>query len=157
MGLFTQPQQVEGLDGTRPNNFLVQNVNFANNGWKETGKHKLFNINGAVRVRLFVVIPQNLTSGTSLATVQCGVSPNTALFMPATGVTQLSQGKAWLDNTPSTQYPYGKIIDFVFAAGGAIGYEVAVEATTGGQISFACWSEPLDPMGNVTLGDGTAF
>jgi len=66
-----------------------------------TGATTLFTVTGTVAVRVFALCSSDLTSGGS-ATLEVGISGNTAALLAQTTATGIDSGEFWVDTGPAT-------------------------------------------------------
>lgn len=64
------------------------------------GSVALFTVTGEVLVTLFAVCSEDLAGAT--ATIEAGVSGNTAALLAQTTATDIDNGEVWIDNAPAT-------------------------------------------------------
>jgi hypothetical protein len=120
------------------------------------GQHETFTVTGAVRMKMLIECTDTLTDAGNGATIQFGVAGATDLFIAASDTDLIATGEAWCDATPTeTAGAYSTLVlDKVVMGGIDVGYEVAVEAITGGTLIFHCWWEPLNATGAVVAAAG---
>ena len=115
------------------------------------GAYTIFTITGDVAISVFGIAKASFTSG-GAATIELGVSGNTAIFIAQATATALLVNEIWHDATPTTTVESiiaatntGFIVsngqDAIFTIGGA-------DLTAGTVHFYALW-KPLSTDGNV--------
>lgn len=140
-------------------NYLVVEADLSSATWNTVATHKLFDITGAVRVRLWAectVTGDDTTGNTSK--IQLGLAGATTAFIGATDVDDLAAGELWYDTTPTTAYDtFANAVLDKIVVGTDIGYEITGEAAVAGKVKFHCVWEPLNATGTVVAGNGSAM
>jgi len=119
-----------------------------------TGAYTIFTVTGDVLIQTFGICNVSLTGAT--ATIQLGVSGDTAAFVALTTGTDLLADEVWIDATPTLTK---EILDpaaiprtWIVANGQDVILTIATAALTAGDIDFyARWS-PLSADGMVVGG-----
>lgn len=154
---------VDEINGSALNyngtNYLSHSIDLSEATYNTVATHELFTVTGLVRARIIaeVTTTGDDTSGNT-STIQLGVESDTDAFIAATEVDDLAGGEIWYDATPTTVTDaFASVcLDKVVSAAD-IGYEIAGEAATAGEITFHLWWEPLSSTGAVVVGDGSAM
>lgn len=116
-----------------------------------TTAYTLFTVTGDVIVQVFGVADVALTSG-GAATIEVGVSGNTASIIAQTTATALIANEIWHDATPTTTL---EAIDIegtktvVVANGQDIILTIGGAAVTAGDVDFYCLWRPLELASTV--------
>lgn len=109
----------------------------------------LFTVTGEVLVRIFGICTTSLAGAT--ATLEVGVTGNTAVLIAQTTATDIDANDVWFDSTPSVRadalsnLPGATII----VGGSNIIETVGTTDITSGNISYVCLWRPLSHDGNV--------
>ncbi len=123
---------------------------FAGDGGAQ-GAIPLFTVTGDVEVEIFGVCKDSLTSG-GAATIEVGVSGNTAALIPQATATDLINNEIWHDATPTTTLESINTLTsrrFVISNGQDIIKTIATADLTAGDVTFYCRWRPLSSDGNV--------
>lgn len=127
--------------------------------WNTVAAHEIATVSGLVRVMIVaeVEVEGDDTSGNT-ATIALGFDGTPAGMIAATEVDDLAAGELWYDATPTTtgDTKANAMLDFVIN-GKDIGFTIAEEAATAGQIKFHIWWFPLEDDAEVAAGEGGAF
>lgn len=109
-----------------------------------TGAHNLFTVTGVVSMQIFAVGGTDLTSG-GAATIEVGISGNTAALLAQTTATDIDAGEIWIDNAPATveNLPAARIIR------ASVIETIGTTTITGGSLTYYCVWTPLSEDGNV--------
>lgn len=110
------------------------------------GAVTLFTVTGDVLVNVFAVCSADLTSG-GAATLEVGISGNTAALIPQTTATNIDNGEIWLDTSPATVETV--VSAKILTAGTDILETIATADLSGGVLKFYCAWTPLSDDGNV--------
>ena len=110
-----------------------------------TGATTLFTVTGVVGVRLFGVCGTDITSGGS-ATLEAGISGNTAALLAQTTATGIDAGEIWIDAGPATVelLPALSILSDT-----DIIQTIATTTVTGGVLTYYCVWVPISSDGNI--------
>lgn len=111
------------------------------------GASTLFTVTGVVAVRIFGVCSSDLTSG-GAATIEVGISGNTAALIAQTTATGIDAGEVWVDTGPATVEALPAIQ--ILAAGTDIIQTIATTTVTGGTLTYYCAWTPISADGEVT-------
>ena len=110
--------------------------------------HTLFTVTDNVLLCVFGVVDTTLTSGGS-ATVEVGVTGNTAVLIGQSTATALADGEIWRDNT-LTRVGAGEITPMnIINDGSDIILTIGTATVTAGAIDFYCLWRPLNENSNV--------
>jgi len=128
-------------------------VTFAGGTANDPGDHDgtgdpttLYTVTGVVRVRLFGLCIVDLVGAS--ATIEVGVTGNTALIIPLTTAANIIAGEIWHDTTPDSKAePYIVVDEYMVAAD--IKQEVKTANITAGQIKYYCQWTPVSWNGNL--------
>lgn len=109
------------------------------------GASTLFTVTGDVIVNVFAVCTENLAGAT--ATIEIGISGNTAALIAQTTATEIDLGEVWVDNAPATveALPGAKIL----TNGTDIIETIATADITDGTVIFYCAWRPLSQDSNL--------
>jgi hypothetical protein len=113
-----------------------------------TGATKLFDVTGTVLVTLFAVCSADLTSD-GAATVEAGITGNTASLIPLTTATTIDSGEIWNSATPASVVSFGTNTKRILS-GTDIYQTIATEAVSGGTLAYYCVWTPVSSDGLVT-------
>ncbi len=111
------------------------------------GSHVMFTVTGDVVVTAFGVCNTTLTSG-GAATLELGVTGNTAALVAQTTATTLNDGDVWVDAVDrigAGMIPTSRIIN----DGTSITATVGTATITAGQIDFYCFWTALEKGASV--------
>jgi hypothetical protein len=111
-----------------------------------TGATTLFTVTGAVAIRIFAECTSDLTSG-GAATIEVGISGNTAALIAQTTATGIDSGEIWLDTAAATVEALPG--QFILVGGTDIIQTIASTTITGGVLTYYCLWEPISSDGNV--------
>jgi hypothetical protein len=105
----------------------------------------LFTVTGDVLVRIFAVCSVNLAGAS--ATIEVGITGNTAGLIAQTTATDIDAGTVWIDTAPATveSLPAQQIM----TNGTDIIQTVATANITAGALTYYCLWTPLSSDGNV--------
>ena len=145
---------------SHPNYLAVATGTFDTTGtWSTVASHEIATVTGMVRM---LIIPECVTTVASVSdtgTIQLGdeVATDSIIAASTLGSGSMAAGELWVDATltrtilTKTQL---NAIEIVVAGGQDIGYEVAVNALSGGSMIFHIYWTPLDTTGAVVAGEG---
>jgi hypothetical protein len=111
--------------------------------------YSVFTVTGEVLIHaLFGICEDAFTSG-GAATIELGVSGNTAVFIAQTTATDLIANEIWLDATPTTTVEQIDFTSrsFVIANGQDISFLIATADLTAGKVNLYCIWSPLSTDG----------
>ena len=111
--------------------------------------HTLFTVTGNVLVQVFGICDTDLTSG-GAATIEVGVTGNTAALIAQTTATGLDDGDIWMDASPAVgveALPGA----FILNDGNDVILTIATATLTAGVVDFYCLYRPLSSNGAVTV------
>lgn len=109
-----------------------------------TGATTLFTVTGVVAMKIFAVCSSDLTSG-GAATLEVGVSGNTAALIAQTTATNIDNGEIWVDTSPATVEAlptHSIVINDVIQT-------IGTTTVTGGTLTYYCLWSPISTDGNV--------
>lgn len=111
----------------------------------DVGTDALFTVTGAVLLNIIGVCTEDLAGAT--ATLEVGVSGNTAALLAQTTATDIDNGEVWVDTAPATveTLPSVKVI----GGGQDIIATTATAAITDGTITFYCLWRPLNSTSKI--------
>lgn len=115
----------------------------------------IFTVTGTVLMRVLAVCKASVTSGGS-ATIELGITGNTAKIIAQTTATNLILGEIWHDNSPDSKVELSSVLAENIVSDDVI-LTVATAALTAGQIKFVALWYPLTSDGNVTAVKGGAI
>ena len=109
-----------------------------------------FTVTGTVFVQIFGVCQTSLTGAS--ATIELGITGNTAALIAQTTATELDQYETWQDGTPEANPGVVDITgrSFVITNGADVIMTVATANLTAGIIDFYCLWAPLSADANIT-------
>lgn len=125
---------------------VTKSITYAAGTTGATGASDLFTVTGDVSVRLFAKCTADLTSG-GAATIEAGITGNTAGLIALTTATGIDAGEIWLDTAAATieALPAEQIL-----VGGTDIIQTIADATiTGGVLTYYCLWTPLSEDGDV--------
>ena len=122
-------------------------VTFTATGDGAVGSIPLFTVTGDVLAQVFAVCSTLLDSD-GAATVEVGITGNTAAIIAQTTATTIDAGEIWYDNTPVTvgAEPGYKIL----TNGTDILQKIATETVKAGVLTYYCNWVPLSDGADVT-------
>jgi len=123
---------------------------FAGDGGVQ-GVVNLFTVTGDVEIELFGVAKNSFTSG-GAATIEVGVSGNTAVLIAQSTATDVLINELWFDATPITTIESINTVTsrrFVVSGGQDIVLTIATADLTAGDCTFYCRWRPLSSDGAV--------
>jgi len=126
------------------------NYNFTDDAGA-AGSFTIFTVTGDVELVVFGVCKDSLTSG-GAATIELGVSGNTAVLIALTTATALLVNEIWQDATPTTTV---EAIDiegtkrFIVSNGQDVLFKITTADLTAGDIDFYALWRPLSTDGLV--------
>lgn len=144
-------QQIDANSRTVNSNesFLLESTwTFVEGTTGATGAHTVFTVTGNVLVTIFGICDTDLAGAT--ATVEVGVTGNTAGLIAQTTATDIDDGDIWVDATPAVGVE-ATPSTFILNDGADIILTVGTAAVTGGVIDFYCLWRPLSSDGNITV------
>jgi len=129
------------------------NWNFTDDagGTAATSPFTVFTVTGDVLMQVFGLCQADLTTGGGAATIELGISGNTAALIAQTTATDLDQYETWQDATPEAN-PGAVSLDargFVSANGADVIMTIATANLTAGEIDFICRWWPISDDGTV--------
>lgn len=109
------------------------------------GATTLFTVTGDVMVAIFANCSEDLAGAN--ATIEVGISGNTAALIAQTTATTIDNGEIWLDASPATveNYPTEKLL----IAGTDIIETIATADITDGTLTFYAMWIPISEDGNL--------
>jgi len=135
--------------------YITLPIDMTSATWNTVATHEVLTVTGLVRLRLWIECTDTLTDAGNGATIQLGTEGATTAFIGASDTDNVVTGSIWADNTPGdTSGAFSSLVLDKVVNGLDVGYEIAVEAVTGGAITLHCVWEPLNATGNVVVGAG---
>jgi len=127
----------------------VGNYNFTDDTGAQ-GAYTIFTVTGDVFVQVFGLCQVLMNSG-GAATIELGITGNTAALIAQTTATDLDQYETWQDATPEANPGAVDLTarSFVIANGADIIMTVATADLTAGDIDFVCRWWPISTNGSV--------
>lgn len=109
------------------------------------GAATVFTVTGPVLVSVFAVCTEDLAGAT--ATIELGISGNTAALIAQTTATDIDNNEVWIDNAPATieAVPSTRII----GNGQDIIETIATADITDGTLTYYCLWRPLSSTASV--------
>jgi hypothetical protein len=140
---------IGGTRGDRP--WLVRSdYDFAADTGAQAA-YTVFTVTGEVLIHsIFGICEDAFTSG-GAATIELGVSGNTAVFIAQSTATELIANEIWHDATPTTTVEQIDLtgLSFVVANGQDVSFLVGAADLTAGKVNLYCIWSPLSVDGNV--------
>lgn len=149
----------DDISVNHPRHLVVTADLSTSSGWETVASHEVFTVTGVVRLRLWQIVTETVTSGGS-PTIQYGFEGSTDAYLGATAHTSLTAGKIWYFGPAAAitaPGPYASLTSAILDTieyNSDIGYEILVAATTNGTIEFHCIWEPLTAGASVVAGAG---
>lgn len=115
-----------------------------------TGDGKvMFSVTGTVLVRVFGICTVDLAGAT--ATIELGVTGNTAALIAQSTATDLDAGELWKDTSPELGVDTLANLPgpFIIADGADIIETIGTANITSGNVKYICLWRPLSPNGKV--------
>lgn len=127
----------------------IGNYNFTDDTGAQAA-YTIFTVTGDVVMKVFGVCDVAVTSG-GAATIELGVSGNTAVLIAQATATDLILNEIWHDASPTTTVeqidPTGR--EFIIAGGQDVILTIATADLTAGDIDFYALWVPLSTDGNI--------
>lgn len=123
---------------------VSKDITYAAGTTGATGATTLFTVTGVVAVRVFAVCSADLTSGGS-ATIEVGISGNTAALIAQTTATGIDTGEFWIDTGPATI----ELLPNPSLCRANIIQTIGTTTITGGTLSYYCIWVPISSDGDV--------
>ena len=123
---------------------------FAGEGGAQ-GAINLFTVTGDVEVEIFGICKADFTSG-GVATIEVGVSGNTAVLIAQTTATDLDNNEIWFDASPTTTVESINTVTgrrFIISNGQDVIMTIGTADLTAGSCTFYCRWRPLSSTGAV--------
>jgi hypothetical protein len=135
--------------------YITLPIDMTSATWNTVAAHEVLTVTGLVRLRLWIECTSTLTDAGNGATIQLGTEGATTAFIGASDTDNIVTGSVWADNTPGdTSGAFSSLVLDKVVNGLDVGYEIAVEAVTGGAITLHCVWEPMNATGAVVVGAG---
>lgn len=128
-------------------NYLSVSLNFSSDLWNTIGSHRLFTVNGLVRMKLIARIVSDCSDGGGgLGTISFGVTGSTGAFISSScKINDLSAGELWYATTSAVkQISYASMIDRI-VNNVNVGITIATHAAVSGIINFNCLWYAFEP------------
>ena len=128
----------------------IGNYNFTDDAGAQ-GTFTIFTVTGDVQIQVFGLCQVALTSG-GAATIELGITGNTAALIAQTTATDLDQYETWDDATPVANpgdVSTAMAAYFVPTNGADVILTVGAADLTAGDIDFHAFWRPLSTDGNV--------
>ena len=111
------------------------------------GSNDIFTVTGDVAVKILAVCSDDLTVD-GAATIEIGITGNTAALIAQTTASNIDKGEIWYDNTPVT---VGSLAmgTWNFLSGTSIKEKITTANITGGALTYYLFFVPLSADGNV--------
>lgn len=143
------------LEVARPTPFIA-GTNTRGDHDGTNASYTIFNVTGDVLVRIVAVCTVSLV-GTS-ATLELGITGNTALLIAQTTATGIDATQVWNDTTPAIGDTLANITGpFVIPNGLDILEKTATASITAGQIHYNCLWQPISEDGKVQAAGNEGF
>lgn len=110
-----------------------------------TGATTLFTVTGTVIANIFAVCTTNLAGAS--ATIEVGISGNTAALIAQTTGTEIDANEIWVDTAPATVE--APLTDKILTSGTDIIQTIGTAALTGGTLTYYCMFTPVSSDGDV--------
>ena len=111
-----------------------------------TGATTLFTVTGAVAATFFAVCSADLDQTGATATLEIGISGNTAAVAAQTAATAIDSGEIWYGTSPPT---VGVMPSQLILAGTNVIQTIAGNTVKQGTLTFYCLWFPISTDGNV--------
>jgi len=118
-------------------------------GLGKQGATTLFTVTGDVAVKLFATCTTDVAG--ALATIEVGITGNTACLLAQTTGTDIDAGETWLDATPALAEAIDLSTVNIIASGADIIETVATADATGGVITYYCFWRPLSAGASIVV------
>jgi len=128
----------------------IGNYDFAADGGAQ-GAFTIYTVTGDVQLQIFGLCQTSLTSG-GAATIELGITGNTAALIAQTAFDDLDQYETWQDAGPEANpgnVDAAMADFFVIANGVDIIFTIATADLTAGDVDFHCFWRPLSTDGSV--------
>ena len=118
-------------------------------GLGATGATTRFTVTGDVVVGIFATCTEDLVGDT--ATLEVGISGNTAALIAQTTATNIDSGESWFDSSPATVEAMPDLVNHgsVIVNGADIIETVGTANITDGTLNYYCFWRPLSSDGSV--------
>ena len=134
---------------------VIKSMTFAGGTTNDPGDYDgtgnpatLFTVTGDVIIKLFAVCKTNLAGAS--ATLEVGVSGNTAKFIAQSTATDIDANEVWHDATPDSSIELETVAsEWVVTNGQDIIQTVGTANITSGQVDYYCFWRPLSEDANV--------
>lgn len=116
------------------------------------GAIDLFTVTGDVELEIFGICKDAFTTAGGAATIEVGVSGNTAVLIAQATATDLIANEIWHDATPTTTVEQVDVVGgrrFIVSGGQNVILTIATADTTAGDCTFYCRWRPLSSDGAV--------
>lgn len=124
----------------------TKSITYAAGTTGATGATTLFTVTGDVVVRVFAKCTSDLTSG-GAATLEVGISGNTAALIAQTTATGIDSGEIWQDTSPASVMALAG--QFTLVGGTDIIQTIGTTTVSGGTLTYFCLWAPISSDGNV--------
>jgi len=117
-----------------------------------TGAYTIFTVTGDVLMQVFGICDVALVQAAPTATIELGVSGNTAVLIAQTTANTLIADEIWYDSTPTATVEQVDVVgarQFIIANGQDVILTIAAQALTAGDIDFYAIWRPLSSDGLV--------
>lgn len=111
-----------------------------------TGATTLFTVTGTVAVRVFAICSTLLDQTGATATLEVGITGNTAAVIAQTAATAIDAGEIWYGTNPPT---VGVMPNQLILAGTDIIQTIAGNTVKEGVLTYYCLWYPISSNGNV--------
>lgn len=128
----------------------IGNYNFATDAGAQ-GTFTIYTVTGDVEMRVFGLC-QTLLNSAGAATIELGISGNTAILIAQTTATDLDQYETWQDAGPEANpgdVATAMAKNFIIANGTDVIMTVATADLSAGECDFHAFWRPLSTDGNV--------
>ncbi len=147
------------------NNYFTVVADMTSATWNTVAAHEIATITGAVRIQVLIETTATVVTVGTNGTLALGYAGNTAAIFSATALDAAVTNDVWtaVYGSAATTVVGGAdaksaltsaIFDVVVVGGVDMGYTIATNAGTTGDLTFHIWWTPLDATGAVVAGAG---
>lgn len=152
--ISTAFNNVVNLDET----YISKTVDFSAAAANTIGNHRVFDVTGTVRMKLWAVCATDLVGSANTAVLALGTGNGTSGFIAGTSAEAIDAGDIWCDTTPTEKDgAYSTLILDKAVVSSPVGYELSTAKLSTGVIIFHCLWTPLSPTGAVAVGNLSAM
>lgn len=160
-------QAAQEPSASHPNYFTVV-ADMTSATWNTVAAHEIATVTGACRVQIVIETTATVITASTNGTMALGFAGNTAAIFSATALDAAITNDVWtaVYGSAATTVVGGadaksaltsSVFDVVVVGGVDIGYTIATNAGTTGDLTFHIYWTPLDATGAVVAGAGGAL